>query len=178
MKLRELETEQLEEEHRKQVVAAALEEILLMKKSSAHGSGMGKKNKLLKERSSVKSKKTVQDWVNLSPVRKIADVLNEPILLISGSISQSNQAIAPRPSSFQPLNSHSNLNTHGQVETNINLSVQRPEDSSIRTNVTNNAHIANIIQEQQQLQYTPPSPPINIGMPEQLNDPNTTRQLS
>ena len=33
------------------------------------------------------------------------------------------------------------------------------------------------MQEQQQCQYTPPSP-INFGMPTQLNAPNTARQLS
>ena len=34
------------------------------------------------------------------------------------------------------------------------------------------------MQVQQQPQFTPPSPPINFGMPSQLNDPNTARQLS
>ena len=34
------------------------------------------------------------------------------------------------------------------------------------------------MQEQRQPQYTPPSPPINFGMPTQLNAPNTARQLS
>ena len=34
------------------------------------------------------------------------------------------------------------------------------------------------MQEQRQPQYTPPSPPINFGMPTQLNAPNTARQVS
>ena len=125
------------------------------------------------ERSSVKSKKLVQDWVNSSPAG------NEPSLHFSGSIAQSNQAIVQRPSSTQLPNSHSNFNTHGQVEANINLPVHEPQEPSSRTNVTNDAHVANnIMQEQQQPQYTPPSPPVNFGMPTQLNAPNTARHLS
>ena len=109
----------------------------------------------------------------------MADVANEPSLHFTGSIAKSNQAIVPRPSSTQPLNSHSNLNTHGHVEANINLLVHEPQEPSSRTNVTNNAHIENnIIQEQQQPQNTAPSPSINFGMPTQLNAPNTVRQLS
>ena len=176
MKLRELEIEQLEEDHRKEVAAAALEEIELMTKSSADGSGTGKKSGLFTERSSVKSKKLVQDWINSSPAGNMADVANEPSLHFSGSIAQSNQSVVQRPSSAQLPNSHFNLNTHGQVEANINLPVHEP---SSRTNVTNDAHVANnILQEQRQPQYTPPSPPINFGMPTQLNAPNTARQLS
>ena len=175
-KLRELEIEQLEEDHRKEVAAAALEEIELMTKSSADGSGTGKMSGLFTERSSVKSKKLFQDWVNSSPAGNMADVANEPSLHFSGSIAQSNQAIVQRPSSAQLPNSHFNLNTHGQVEANINLPVHEP---SSRTNVTNDAHVANnIMQEQRQPQYTSPSPPINFGMPTQLNAPNTARQLS
>ena len=34
------------------------------------------------------------------------------------------------------------------------------------------------MQEQQQPQYTPPSPPVNFGIQIQLNAPNTARQLS
>ena len=178
-KLRELEIEQPEEDHRKEVAAAALEEILLMTKSSADGSGTGKMSGLFTERSSVKSKKFVQDWVNSSPAGNMADVANEPSLHFSGSIAQSNQAIVQRPSSNQLLNSHSNFNTHGQVEDNINLPVHEPQEPSSRTNVTNNAHVANnIMHEQQQPQYKPPPPPINFGMPTQLNAPNTARQLS
>ena len=174
-KLRELEIEQLEEDHRKEVAAAALEEIELMTKSSADGSGTGKMSGLFTERSSVKSKKLVQDWVNSSPAGNTADVANEPSLHFSGSIAQSNQAIV-RPSSAQLPNSHFNLNTQGQVEANINLPVHEPSSG---TNVTNDAHVANnIMQEQRQPQYTPPSPPINFGMPTQLNAPNTARQLS
>ena len=109
----------------------------------------------------------------------MADVANELSLHLSGSIAQSNQAIVPRPSSTQTLNSHSYLNTHGQIEANINLPVYEPQERSSRTNVTNNAHIANnIMQEQQQPQYTPPSPPINFGMPTQLNAPNSPTTVS
>ena len=177
-KLRELEIEQLEEDHRKEVAAAALEEIELMTKSSADGSGVGKMSGLFTERSSVKSKKFVQDWVNSSPAGHMADVANEPSLHFSGSIAQSNQAIVQRPSSTQLPNSHSNFNTHGQVEANINLPVHEPQEPNSRTNLTNDAHVANnIMQEQEQPQYTPPSP-INFGMPTQLNAPNTARQLS
>ena len=109
----------------------------------------------------------------------MADDANEPSLHFSGSIAQSNQAIVQRPSSTQIPNSHSNLDTHGQVEANINLPVHEPQEPSSRNNVTNEARNANnIMQEQQQPQYTPPSPPINFGMPSQLNAPNTARQLS
>ena len=56
---------------------------------------------------------------------------------------------------------------------------QEPQEPSSRANVTNNAHVAkNIMQEQQQPQYTPQSPSIIFGMPTQLNAPNTVRQLS
>ena len=166
-KLRELEIEQLEEDHRK------------VKKSSADGSGTGKISGLFTEKSSVKSKKFVQDWVNSSPVGNMADVANEPSLHFSGSIVQSNQAIVQQPFSAQLPNSHFNLNTHGQVEANINLPVHEPQEPSSRTNETNAAHVANnIMQEQRQPHYTPPLPPINFGMPTQLNAPNTARQLS
>ena len=178
-KLRELEIEQLEEDHRKEVAAAVLEEIELMTKSSADGSGTGKMSGLFTEKSSVKSKKLVQDWVNSSPAGNMADVANEPSLHFSGSIAQSNQAIVQRPSSTQLPNSHSNFNTHGQVEANMNLPVHEPQEPCSRTNVTNDAHVANnIMQVQQQPQHTPPSPPVNFGMPTQLNAPNTARQLS
>ena len=109
----------------------------------------------------------------------MADVANEPSLHFSLSIAQSNQASVQRPSSTQPLSSHSNHKTHGQIEANINLPVHEPQEPSSRTNVTNNAHIANnIMQEEQRSQYAPPSPPIYFGMPTQLNAPNTARQLS
>ena len=177
MKLRELEIEQLEEDNRKQVAAAALEEIELMTKSSADGSGIGKMSKLFTDRSSVKSKKLVQDWVNSSPARNMADVAIEPSLYFSGTIAQSNQAIVPRPSSAQPLNSHSNLDT--QIEAHINLPVNESQETSSRTNVTSNAHVANnIMEEQKQPQNTPLSPPINFGMPTQLKAPNTAQKFS
>ena len=150
-----------------------------MTKSSADGSGTGKMSGLFTERSSVKSKKLVQHWVNSSPAGNMADVANEPSLHFSGSIVQSNQAIVQRPSSTQLPNSHSNFNTHGQVEAHINLPVHETQEPSIRTNVTNDAHVANnIMQEQQQPQYTPPSPPVNFGIPTQLNAPNRARKLS
>ena len=156
-----MEIEQLEEDHRKEVAAAALEEIGLMTKSSADGSGTDKMSWLFTERSSVNSKKLVQDWVISSPAGSMADVANEPSLHFSGSIAQSNQAIVQRQ------------------EANINLAVHEPQEPSSRTNVTNDAHGANnIMQEQQQPQYMPPSPPVNFGMPTQLNAPNTARQLS
>ena len=178
-KLRELEIEQLEEDHRKEVAAAALEEIELMTKSSADGSGTDKMSGFFTERSSVKSKKLVQAWVDSSPAGNMAYVANEPSLHFSGSIAQSNRAIVQRPSSAQLPNSHINLNTQGQVEANINLPVHEPEEPSSRTNVTNDAHGANSTrQEQQQPQNTPPSPPVTFGMPTQLNALNTARQLS
>ena len=178
-KLRELEIEQLDEDHRKEVAAAALEEIELMTKSSTEGSGTGKMSGLFTERSSVKSKKLVQGWVNSSPAGNMADGVNDPSLHFSDSIAQFNQAIVKRHSSAQIPNSHFSLNTHGQVEANINFPVHEPQEPSSRTNVTNNAHVANnIMQEQRQPQYTPPSPAINFGMPTQLNAPNTARQLS
>ena len=103
---------------------------------------------LFTERSLVKSKKLVQDWVISSPSRNMADVANEPSLHISGSLAQSNQAIVQRPSSAQLPNSHFNLNTHGQVEANINLPVHEPQEPSSRTNVTNDAHVANNIMQE------------------------------
>ena len=149
-----------------------------MTNSSSDGSGAGKTSELFTERSSPNSKKLVQDWVSLSPAGNLADAANDPNLHFSGSIDQSNQTIAPRPSSAQPLNSNSNLHKNGQVEANINFPVHEPEDPS-RTNVTNNAHNANkFMPAQQQPQYTPPSPPKNFSMPAQLNAPNTARQLS
>ena len=113
-KLRELEIEQLEEDRRKKVAAAALEEIELMTKASADGSSTGKTSELFTDKSSVKSKKLNLDWVNSSPAGNMADVANEPSLHFSGSIAQSNQAFFQRPSSQLP-NSHSNLNTRGQI---------------------------------------------------------------
>ena len=163
----------------KKVAAAALEEIELMTKASTDGSGSGKMSELFVERTSVKSKRLVQDWVNSSPAGNMADVANEPSLHFSCSIAQCNQAIVSRASSTQLPNSHFNLNTHGQVEANINLPAHKPQDPSIRTKISNDSHLANnIMQEQRQPQYKPPSPPINFGMPTQLIAPNTARQLS
>ena len=109
----------------------------------------------------------------------MADVANESNLYFSVSIAQFNQAIVSRASSTQLPSSHFNLKPHGQVEANINLPVHEPQEPSSRTNVTNDAHDAkNIMQEQQQSQFRPPSPPIDFGMPTQQNAPNTARQLS
>ena len=106
-------------------------------------------SRLITERCSVKSKKLVQNWVNSSPAGKMADVANEPSWHFSGSIAQNNQAIVQPPSSTQLPISHFNLNTHGQVEANINLPVHEPQEPNGRTNVTNDAHVAkNIMQEQ------------------------------
>ena len=171
MKLRELEIEQLEDDNRKEVAAAALEEIELMTKASAEG--LGTLSELFTEKISVKNKKFVQDLVNSSPAGNMADDANEPSFHFYGSIAQSNQAIVQRPSTQHP-NSLSNLCTHGQVEASINLPVHKPQEPSRKNNVTNDAHNANnIMQEQQQPQYTLPSPPINFGMSTQLNAPNT-----
>ena len=172
-----MEIEQLAEDHRKQVAAAALEKIELMTKESAVGSGVGKISELLTERSSVKSKKLFQDWVKATPVANMADVANEPSLHFSGSVAQSKQAIVSCPSSTQLPNSHSNLNKLGQVEANINLPVHEPYKPS-RNNVTNDAHNANKTMLEQQPQATPPSPPINFGIPTQLNAKNKAQQLS
>ena len=125
-KLREMEIEQLEEDHRKQVAAAALEEIELMTKASADGSGAGKLSELLMERISVKSRKLVQNWVTSSPAGNMADVAYEASLHFSGSIAKSNQASVSCPSPTHFPNSHSNLKTKGRVEANINLPVQEP----------------------------------------------------
>ena len=66
-----------------------------------------------------------------------------------------------------------------KLRPHINLPVHEPQEPSSRTDVTNDAYVANnIIQESRQPQYTPPSPPINFGMPTQLNAPNTARKLS
>ena len=139
---------------------------------------MGKTSELFTEKSSVKSKNLVQDWVDSTPAGNMADVADGPSLHLSGFIAQSNQAIIQRPSTQLP-NSHSNLNTHVQVEAYINLPVHEPQEPISRNKVTNDAHNANnIMQEQQQPQYTPSSPPMNFGMPIQLNAPNTARQLS
>ena len=141
-----------------------------MTKSSADGSGTGKMSGLFTESSSVMSKKFVQDWVNSSPTGNMEDVANEPSLHFSDSIAQSKQAIVLRPSSTQLPNSHFILNTLGQVEANINLPVHEPKEPTSKTNVANDEHNANnIMQEQQRPQYTPPSPPVNFGMPTQLN---------
>ena len=110
----------------------------------------------------------------------MAEVANEPRLHFSGSIAQSNQAMVSRPSSTHFPKSHPNLNTQGQVEANINLPVHEPQEPSSRNNVNNDANNTNnMMQEQQQPQFKPPSPPINlVGMPTQINAPNTARQLS
>ena len=128
--LRKLEIQQLEEEHRKQVAAAALEETKSMTKPSLNDSSTGKTSELFTERSSVKSKKFFQGWINSSPAGNMADAANEVSLQCSDSTAQSN--------------SDSKINTHGQVGANINLPVHESQDPSSRSNVINHAHIANI----------------------------------
>ena len=145
--MRKLEIQPHKEEHRKQVAAAALEEIEIRTKPSSDGSSTGKTSPLFTERSSIKSKKLVQDLINSSPSVNMADVSKEPSLHFSSSIAQSNQAIVPRPSSTQPLFSHSNLNTLGQVEPNVNLPIHDLQEPSSRTIVTDNAHVANNIMQ-------------------------------
>ena len=101
--MREVEIQQLEEEHCKQLAAAALEGIELMTKSSASGFDTGKLSELFTERNTVKSKKLVQDWVISSPTGNLADIAIEPLLHLSGSITQSNQANVFGASSAQLL---------------------------------------------------------------------------
>ena len=137
-----MELQHLEEEHRKQIAAAAFKEIVLMREPSSDESSTGKMSEFFTD-----SKKLFQDGVNSSSAGNIADVANEPSLHFLGSITQPHQAIAPRPSSAQPLNSYSILNTNGHVEANINLRVQDTDDPSSRNNVTNKATIANIMQD-------------------------------
>ena len=163
--LRILKIQQLEENHRKQVAAAALEEIELLTKPSSDRSSSVQTSELFIERSSLKGKKLVQNWVNSSPAVNKADVASKPSLHLSRCIAQPSQANVPRPSSTQHLNSHSKHNTDGQAEANTNIPVQEPQEPSRRTNLTKNAHFAkNIMQEQQQPQYTPPSAPKNFGL--------------
>ena len=132
-----------------------------MTKSSANGFGTSKMSEFSTERSSVKNKKLVQDWVNSFPAGNKADVANEPSLHFSGFIAQSNQAIVSRPSSTHLPYPH--FNTHGQVEANINLPSHEPRESSSRTNVINDAPNANnITQEQQQPEFTPPLRPKSL----------------
>ena len=58
----------------------------------------------------------------------------------SDDIAQSNQATAVRASSAQPPKSHPlNLKKHGEVETNINLTVNRRLETGNRNLVFNNA---------------------------------------
>ena len=112
------------ENHCQQVSAAAVGEIEMMTKSSADGSGVGKMSQFFTEKISLKTKKPVQDWVNSSPAGNMADDANKPSLHFSASIAQINQAIVQRPSSTQPLNSNSSVNTHGQVKS-TSLSMSR-----------------------------------------------------
>ena len=99
-----------------------------MKKSSADGSDTGKLNNLFTERNTVKSKNLVQSLGNSSLAGNTADVANERIFHLPGSMAQSNPATVIRASSAQPLYSHLlDLNTQGQVEANINLTANRPK---------------------------------------------------
>ena len=139
-----------------------------MTKPQSDASSTGKTSKLFAERISDKSNKIVKDCVNSSPIGNMADIANEPSLHFSGSIAQSNQATVLHPFSIQTLNSRSNIKRPGQFEGNINLPVHEHQEPSCRTNVTNNAHIANnIMQKQQQPKFTPPSPKLSLAC--QLN---------
>ena len=126
----------------------------------------------------VKNRKLVQDWVNSSPAGNIADFANELSVHVSDSIAQSNKAPAIRASSAEILNLHLfDLNKHGQVGGYFNITVKRSEDAGNRNLVIHNAHVeTNIIQRQQQPQITPPSPPVNFGMPAQINARNTAER--
>ena len=110
----------------------------------------------------------------------MADVANEAILLLFDSIAQSNQ-VTPIPASPAPiLTLHSlDLNTHSQIEANIILIVDRVQETSSRNNVMNRAPLeTNIMQKQQQPQFTPLSSSMNFALPAQINAPNRARQLS
>ena len=129
----------------------------MMIKLPSDGSSTAKTSEFSTVKTSVKSKKLAQEWVNSSPSGKMADVAKEPSSPFSGSFCSSVflqlKQLFLRLSSTQPLNTHSNLNTHGQIEINFNLPVHEPLEPSCGTNVTNNAHVANkIMQELQQPQ--------------------------
>ena len=83
--------------------------------------------------------------------------------------------LVPSPNPTKQL-SNDLLQLNFQTHTSISIHMVKLRPTS--TNVTNDAHVANIMQEQRKPQYTPPSPPINFGLPTQLNAPNTARQLS
>ena len=137
-------------------------------------------SELFTKRNTVKSMNFVENWVNSPQAGNIAEVAKKPSVHLSASIAQANQVTAIRASSAQTLNSHSSdLKTHKKDEANIKLTFKRPEENGTRNLVfTNASHATNINQEQQHPQYTPPSPSIIFGMQAQLNDSNTTRQLS
>ena len=71
-------------------------------------------------------------------------------LQLSGSIAQPNKAYAIRASSAQPLNSLPlDLNTYSQVEANISLTANRPEETTNKNLVIHKAPLeTNINQEQ------------------------------
>ena len=129
-KLRELEIEQLEENHRKELAAAALEEIELMTKSSADGSDTGKMSGLFTEKSSVKSKKLLQDWVNSSPAG-------------TWRMLQTNRVctfLVPSPNpTKQPSNDLLQLNFQTPLSISIHMVKLRPTSTSLSMSRKNQA---------------------------------------
>ena len=172
-KLRDLEIEQLEENHRKEVAIATLERIELMTKTSADGSGTGKRASSLRKEVQSREK-------NLF---KIGLFRHQPGTWQKLQTNRVCTFLVPSPNPTKQLSDVLQLNfqtyTRSSIhKANINLHVHEPQELSSRNNVTNDANKANnIMQEQQQPEYTPPSPPISFGMPAQLNAPNTARQL-
>ena len=72
----------------------------------------------------------------------MVDVANELKWHLSGSLAHSNQVTAFCASSAQPLNSHhTDLNKNGQNEAHLNLTVNKPENTSNRSLVINNAPV-------------------------------------
>ena len=128
MKLRDLEIEQLEEDHRKETATAALEEIELMTKSSADGSGTGKMSGPFTERTSVKRKKLVQDWVNSSPAGNMADVANEPSFAFF---------LVPLPNPTKQLSNVLQLNFQTHTPISIHMVRLRPTSTSLSMSCKN-----------------------------------------
>ena len=85
----------------------------------------------------------------------MAEVSNHLSLHFSVSIAQPNQGTCVFASSAQPFIWKSlDLNTHVHVEANINLTVNRQEETGNRILVNDNSLLeTDTIQEQQQPQY-------------------------
>ena len=74
----------------------------------------------------------------------MVDVANELKWHLSKSLAHSNQVTANCSSSAQPLNSHHiDLNKNGQNEAQLNLTVNKPKNTSNRSLVINNAPVEN-----------------------------------